>query len=788
MIMGKPVRPRLAAGSRPPRRVQLRVESLEERSVPAVDTVLNLNASGAGSLSAVLAAASSGDTIVFAPGLSGTITPSSTLTVANSVTIEGPGADVISISGGGVNQVFKINNGVSSAISGLTITDGLVSSSTGNVAGGAIDNEGNLALVGDVISNSTASAAGAGHTARGGGIFSNGALSLINCTVSGNTATATGGSTAQTGLFLNGALGGGIDSEGPVLSVSGCVFTGDHAVSASGGAFGGGLFDESPTDSIVNTDFTANTASVTTGSGTTVRGGGYFNLGDSTTTFTNLTFSGNSATSSGTGPVFGGGFAYEGTLGTFTNVDVTGNTASSAGGNDVVAGGGAFVNEPVDWTGGLVSGNSATSSGSVVVAGGGIFIGGRATLTGLTVTDNSAGNTGGGGDVQGGGIFSDGWTEVGACTVSGNHLTADSGSAQGGGIWNDFELTVTASTIADNSTDSNTNNAEGGGIWNSRNLTVTAGTIANNSASSSTGDADGGGIWNSSNLAVTNTTLFGNRVTATAGTAEGGGLLNGTTATATLLNDTLASNTATGATAKGGGISNHSTLNLANTIVYDPNGAADPDVSGSLTATQNSLYGSAVAAQIAANGNLGGNQFSVNPLLGPLAFNGGPTQTMALLPGSPALGAGTSTSALGGIPSTDQRGLPRPGPDGFDLGAFQTQPPPQTPLLQPQADPSMPPQVMAFLVPATRGQIAVSGFVLDPSGLLDGLPLVVVINWGDGTTTFTGLFTGPGGFDFFLPQRHHKPKGHKPVTVHVQQFVPGAAGLVDVVPPFTVAT
>jgi hypothetical protein len=136
----------------------------------------------------------------------------------------------------------------------------------------------------------------------------------------------------------------------------------------------------------------------------------------------------------------------------------------------------------------------------------------------------------------------------------------------------------------------------------------------------------------------------------------------------------------------------------------------------------------------------------------------------------------------------DQRGLPRPGPDGFDLGAFQTQPPPPAALPRSQAQAPALPQVVAYVVPAPRGQIAVGGFVLDPAGVLGGLPLVVVINWGDGTATFTRLVAGPGGFDFFLPQRHHKPKGHKPVTVHVQQFLPGAARPVDVVTPFTVAT
>src|SRR5262249_25024932 len=150
------------------------------------------------------------------------------------------------------------------------------------------------------------------------------------------------------------------------------------------------------------------------------------------------------------------------------------------------------------------------------------------------------------------------------------------------------------------------------------------------------------GIWNALHLAVTNATLFGNSITAPAGTAQGGGIFNNNIATATLLDDTLAANTATGSTAAtslGGGIANSGTLNLANTIVYDPNGpATDPDFSGPITATQNSLYGSAVAGQIAANGDLGGNQFNANPLLGPLALDGGPTQTMALLPGSPAVG------------------------------------------------------------------------------------------------------------------------------------------------------
>jgi hypothetical protein len=588
------------AAQRRPARARLQVESLEERWAPAVDTVLTTAAGGAGSLADVMSKAAAGDTIVFAPGLSGTITPAGPLTVAKDVTIQGPGAGVLSVSGAQAHQVFIINAGVNAAISGLTITDGSVSSTTGNAFGGGIFNDGNLALRNDVIANSTASTTG-DHNAEGGGIFSNGNLSLVHCTVSGNQVSANGDATAE---------GAGITASSQVLSVRDCTFTGNLAKAGSGGqAKGGGLCDFSVTGEIVDTAFTSNTASVTDGAGN-AEGGGYFNDGPSQTTFTNLTFSGNKATTAGTGTVEGGGFAYVGHQGTFTNVTVTDNTASSSGSGDV-EGGGAFLGEAVNWTGGLVSGNTASNTGS--------------------------------GNAKGGGIFNDTQVALDNLTVSNNHATANSGFADGGGLFNDSTLTVTADTLA------------------------------NNSASSTTGSAQAGGIFNSGTLAATNATLFGNSVTA-AGNALGGGLVNiGTT---TLINDTLASNTATGSTAKGGGIFNSSTLNLVNTIVFDPNGAAtDPDITGPITATQNSLYGSNVAGQIAAGGNLGGNQFNINPMLASaLADNGGPTETLALLPGSPAIGAGTSISPLGTIPTTDQRGLPRQG--ATDIGAFQVQPPP----------------------------------------------------------------------------------------------------------------
>jgi hypothetical protein len=113
---------------------------------------------------------------------------------------------------------------------------------------------------------------------------------------------------------------------------------------------------------------------------------------------------------------------------------------------------------------------------------------------------------------------------------------------------------------------------------------------------------------------------------------------------------------------------------------------------------------------------------------------------------------------------------------------------PVQPVVIPMPPAPSPAVLTAFRVPPpSKGRIAVGGFVSDPAGQLQGLPLVVVINWGDGTETFTGLVAASGGY-YFVPQTHRKPKGHKKVTVHVERFVPAAVALVDVSAPFAVAT
>ena len=138
---------------------------------------------------------------------------------------------------------------------------------------------------------------------------------------------------------------------------------------------------------------------------------------------------------------------------------------------------------------------------------------------------------------------------------------------------------------------------------------------------------------------------------------KGGGLYNGS-GDATLVNCTFSGNTA--GTAGGGLYIAGGTATLTNTIVAGNN----TDISGTVSGSYNLIgTGGSGGLSDGTDGNIVG---VANPGLAPLGLYGGPTQTMPLLPGSPAIGAGTSS----GI-TTDQRGFPLDSP--IDIGAFQVQ-------------------------------------------------------------------------------------------------------------------
>lgn len=267
-------------------------------------------------------------------------------------------------------------------------------------------------------------------------------------------------------------------------------------------------------------------------------------------------------------------------------------------------------------------------------------------ISGLTITNgNSVGD-------NGGGIFNSGTLTINASTVSGNNAN------QGGGIYSAGGLTIRESTVS-----GNTSLNQGGGILSFGTMDITNSTVSNNSAALA-----GGGISvNPGTATLTNVTVTNNRADSdNNGTGAGGGIVQsgGTTAIIVLHNTIVAGN-------------------------FNENGATDAndDISGAVDATSSfNLIGDGTGMTGITHGS-NGNQIGtlgtpIEARLGLLASNGGPTQNHALLPGSPALDAGSNIAATNAILTTDQRGA------GFnrfadsddagttatvDIGAFEVQ-------------------------------------------------------------------------------------------------------------------
>jgi Bacterial Ig-like domain (group 3) len=150
----------------------------------ATDTVTNCNDSGTGSLRDTVASAGAGDTINFnlSPSCD-LITLTSTLDITQSLTITGPGAPALAVSGGGLVGILSISPGAMVGISGLTLENGAA------LNGGGIFNSGIMTLTDSTVSGNSAP----GNLGGGGGIENNGSMTLTDSTVSGNSAAAGGG-------------------------------------------------------------------------------------------------------------------------------------------------------------------------------------------------------------------------------------------------------------------------------------------------------------------------------------------------------------------------------------------------------------------------------------------------------------------------------------------------------------------------------------------------------------------------------------------------------------------
>jgi hypothetical protein len=327
--------------------------------------------------------------------------------------------------------------------------------------------------------------------------------------------------------------------------------------------------------------------------------------------------------------------------------------AAASGGTITIDG--SSLSSPITVSGGF----GTTNSSRVFMVDKGV----HAALNSLTIT---------GGQIEvsdGGGIYNSGTLVITNALIASNFAIGKEGSltvVNGGGIYNDGTLTVCCSTIDNNFAgieSRNTGTGMGGGIANGGlsdpggAVTVSQVIVENNDASY------GGGIANvSGTLTVANSTLYQD-----AAEVQGGGIYG----TAVVSNSTIVGNYAgefqyAPNTGPGGGIWGAVTLqntivagNIDNPQLYAHTneglliGAGiGADVSGTATGSHNLIgNGSGLSPGGISNGDTNHNQVGsifqpINPLLLPLANYGGPTETLALLPGSPALAAGGPVATL----------------------------------------------------------------------------------------------------------------------------------------------
>ncbi len=327
----------------------------------------------------------------------------------------------------------------------------------------------------------------------------------------------------------------------------------------------------------------------------------------------------------------------------------------------------------------VVTGNSATGDGGGVSVANVVDAPWTLTVYHSTVTENRAGDAGGGLETNGSGDV----------IVSHSLISGNSAVNQGAGIWlnaigaSSAILTVTDSVVSSNSAIVGPT----GGIGNAGNnsfvsakgvvgqgaVSILDSTVSNNSCGGA-----GGGFGDQSNLGtlvVVNSTFVGNSSAGDGGAIQEGG-------PSTTVNDsTITGNTAFNV--GGGAFITSVAFVLNNSIVaanFSNGGAQNftgvaPDVFGVVSAGQGNFIGQGDVRLAGIANGTGDNQIGtaaqpLDPRLGPLQNNGGPTPTEEPMPNSPVIDAGM----IGVIPAsakTDQRGSPRIIDGTVDIGAVE---------------------------------------------------------------------------------------------------------------------
>ncbi len=564
--------------------------------------------------------------------------------------INGNGATIARAAGAGLFRLLHVRGGVICTINNVRFYNALGFNyhDDSSQSGGALFNEESQVTLNGCRFDSNVSVGAMGiqdsslcdgRPAYGGAIYSTGVLAVYGCTFINNGTAGGKASTVNAAPCQLGAgEGGAIYSSTENLTVTNCTFTNnysnsgarsDGSASDSGRgagvvAYGGSFSDNSLTD---------NTAGY---------GGAMFFWG--TASLTRCALNSNTA-------FLDGGAIY---IGYSSNVSMTdciidGNEAGEGGGIYTIGAGLTII-------GTSFSGNQATDrNGQFSAFGGGAihcysFYETHVLITNSRFTDNRAGYDGSTDGGSGGAIFfssSYGDAAMSYCVFSGNH------ASNGGGIYSTTANTnYNAVLTLTNSTFSANDAIDGAGVYFQTHsigsvgtLNLTNCTFSGNQLGSATG-CSGAGVYNqaennaTSNVAMTNCTFSANN-------AEFGGAMENVR----FQNKGVAS------------------ISLRNTILNA--GSVGPNIDnygGTITSLGHNI------SSDAAGGNTGtapggfldaaGDKRNTDPKLGALAPNGGPTQTHALLTGSPAINTGAA-----GPPDRDQRAFLRSG--AVDIGAFE---------------------------------------------------------------------------------------------------------------------
>jgi hypothetical protein len=542
--------------------------------------------------------------------------------------------------GGGINSA-----GGSLTLTKVTVTDNLAFGSSAAFGGGIDAAAGSVRITSSsIVGNRIVVVASGTDTANanGGGIYSAAKLTITDSTVDGNRVTA------RAPVENGAAVGGGVYAAGSSLTITHSHIDNNRldASGSLGDAEGGGCEVDTKSMSASHSTFSGNTLHSFGSSFQADAGGGGLDSSVATSAIVDSVISHNQIfTSTALGAV--------GIVDGVASLD--------------------FATSSFALTGSQITHNSAVAEGGVGgtnLEGGVVFSRGNLRLTSTQISDNTTAAHGVGNmEVAGGAVEAERFPgnpsslSLLRSTIANNTTTASSSgedaSVQGGGIDTSVPLSIVSSTVSGNKASavagaSDASETIGGGVsatWDGMATEpsdhITNSTIADNVASAKrpggTPSAEGGGVWISGvSMKFTDATVAHNSVSGTGTTVEamGGGIFLDTDGTATLAATILALNTA-------------------------PTNALGPDCSGKLRSSGHNLVHSVAGCTFAKQAS---DKLRVSAHLGALAANGGPTRTMALLSGSPAINAIPKSACL---VAADQRGVHRPQGKGCDIGAYE---------------------------------------------------------------------------------------------------------------------